>query len=238
MAQTTTYGLRYQTVNPASSIWDYISPPNDPEPGPDGKFHWRHSTDHEDQRRKRWRGRYPPNQPIAFGDTDHSASNVFEHIRTRGPDGEFIYTVISKGAKIGLKGAMGLGKMALDKFNGPTDEDREIMKEIAGRDKEFKEWEAEQAKQRNHLAALDRQAEQAQHDSIHGVRETLHKNWGEAASSSSASAEDRSRPSKTFSHPVSKDIETRGNQIRQAVIDRIGGMTPNREARLIRIQFS
>ncbi len=118
--------------------------------------------------------------------------------------------------------------------------EREIMKDIEEKYKDMREWEAGQAEQRNHLGALDRKAEQAQHDSIHGARATLHKSWGEAASSSSASnreAENRNMPSKTFSRPVSDEVYIRGSKIvgnwRKPLIEKIGGMTPNREANLI-----
>ena len=141
------------TINPSTSMWDYIAPPNDPEPGPDGKFHWAEVGDQWDARRQRLRGRYPKDaMPIAIPeDREPGEFNPFHHIRTRGPDGEFFKTAISEGAKMGLQGAKNLGSKALKKLKGPTPEERAIMEEEAEQERQYqeqqaiwREWEREQ----------------------------------------------------------------------------------------------
>ena len=101
-------------------------PPNDPEPGPDGRFHWAEVGDQWDTRRNRLRGRYPTDaSPIAIHDREPGEVNPFHHVWTRGPDGELFKIAISEGARLGLQGAKALGSKAKRILSGPTAEERE-----------------------------------------------------------------------------------------------------------------
>ena len=86
------------------------------------------------------------------------------------------------------------------------------------------------------MAAIDKETSKAQYEAIHGPRLLLEKSASDRESSSSAPAEDKHRPSKTFSHQVSDEV-IRGGQIvgnwRQPLLEKIGGVTPNRDKRLV-----
>ncbi len=244
MAQTMGYAIRESTVNPSTSLWDYIAPPNDPEPGPDGKFHWAEVGDQWDARRHRLRGRYPTGPtPIALPDNREAGEfNPIHHMWSRGPDGELFKIAISEGARFGLQGAKNLGAKALKKLRGPTPEERAIMEEEAAQERRwdeeqamYREWERQQKEQESAMAAMEKEASKAQYEAIHGPRLQLEKRAAEQASSSSAAAaDDKHAP---FHRQVSEKIRTRGDQItgdwRKPLIDKIGGVTPNRDNRLV-----
>lgn len=123
MAQTMSYGIREIMENPASSMFDYIVSPNDPEPGPDGRFHWASYADSWDPLRRRFRGRYRELEPIRSlpppGDY-----NPFNYVRVPSVDGEFVKIWIKKGASQGGElakiagGAMARGGGAIARGSG------------------------------------------------------------------------------------------------------------------------
>ncbi len=149
-----------------------------------------------------------------------------------------------KGARLGLQGAKALRSKAKRIISGPTAEERAIMEEEAEQERQYQEqqaiyaeWDRQQKEQESAMAAMEKEASKAQYEAIHGPRLQLEKRAAEQASSSSAPADDKHRPSKTFSHQVSDEVRIRGGQIignwRKPLLEKIGGVTPNRDKRLV-----
>ena len=222
MAQTMAYATRISTANPSTSMWDFITPPHDPEPGPDGKFHWEAMGDQWDDSRKRLRGRYPKGAiPITAPENRvPDEFSPFHHIWTKGPDGEFFRIVVTEGAKIGVQGAKNFGSNVMKKLKGPTEEERASMEEEAENERKwledqeyYKKMKEEQRERESAMAEIDKEASKAQYEYLHGARLEFERNMADRSSSSSALPDDRHAPSKIFSHPVSDKVRISGGKI-------------------------
>ena len=177
MALTMSYGLRQSMENPASSIFDYVVAPNDPEPGPDGRFHWSTEQAAWDPLRARWRGRYREMEPIrnlqpALPPQSRENFDPLNYIRTRGPDGEFVKIWLLKGAETSMSAASYVGKSIYEKVRPATQDEREFAEELRQRERDYKEFEKQERElalqerrrekeERNMMALMNRQAEEA-----------------------------------------------------------------------------
>ena len=177
MAQTMDYRIRQSMENPTASMFDYIVAPNDPEPGPDGRFHWASREAAWDPLRRRMRGRYREMEPIrnsppALPPPSREDFDPFNYIRTRGPDGEFVKIWLFKGVETSRDALSSVGGALKEKFRAPTQDEREFAEELKQREREYKEFEKQQREfelqerrrekeERNMMALMNRQAEDA-----------------------------------------------------------------------------
>ncbi len=113
-------------------------------------------------------------------------------------------------------------------------ERQRVIAELKENEREFQEAEAREARERaNALDEMNNQAGKQQDEIIRSreILERLSEEQNKPASSSSAPAAD------LFNREVSDGIRVRGGMIYgnwlSPVMERMDGMTPNREARLI-----
>ena len=238
MFQTASWGLRAMTGNPAASVYDIFGKAYDPYPGEDGLFHWDYAGQEWDKRRQRLRGRYP------IGDPKAGEFRAFNHYISKGLDGEFIKGVFYKSKNNLGHSLKNLGNWTHEalisgvEFPPEMEQHRqELLRELKENEKEFQDAEIREEKERgqNALDAMNRRATNHQ-DEIRSTRETLER-LHEEQNRSSASAAAAPADVPLFHLDVDEGIRVRGGKIygnvRDAVLNRMGGMTPNETARLI-----
>lgn len=235
MFQTASWGLRAMTGNPAASVYDIFGKAYDPYPGEDGLFHWDYAGQEWDERRQRLRGRYPIEDPKA------GEFRAFNHYISKGLDGEFIKGVFYKSKNNLSHGLKNLGSWTHEALTSgidfPPDVEehrKEVLRELEDNERAFQDAErrAENERGQNALDAMNRRATNHQ-DEIRSTRETLerlHEEQNKPTASSSTEVG-------LFHREVDEGIRVRGGKIygnvRDAVLNRMGGMTPNETARLI-----
>ena len=235
MFQTASYGLRAMTGNPAASVYDIFGKAWDPYPGEDGLFHWDYMGQQWDERRQRIRGRYPIEDPKA------GEFRAFNHYISKGLDGEFIKGVFYKSKNNLSHSLKNLGSWTHEaltsgiEFPPEMEEHRqELLRELEDNERAFQDAErrAENERGQNALDAMNRRATNHQ-DEIRSTRETLERLHEEQNKTTASSSTEVS----LFNHEVDEGIRVRGGKIygnvRDAVLARMGGLTPNETARLI-----
>ena len=240
MFQTQSWALRTQIGNPAGSVYDIFGIV-DPFPGPDGVFHWTWDGQEIDHRRKRLKGQYHPSDPRA------GEFRPLDSLLTRGLDGVWVKGVVAKTARNMGRNIRDIGNWTLDTLTSsiqlpPEAEQRrqQALRDLQENENEFKAEEERAAKERgNALDVIHRQAEamQGESDEIISSRERLERLHAEQNGSAASSSGPNIAAALATVGTEEEGIPIPGGRLygdkwRHALLNKMGGMTPNATARL------